>query len=159
MTPPWSAPADSSLGVLVTATSVGGATKRDAVKAITTCALARRVDGLIHDGTAYIGDEVFNTNGASQAHSRTANPDSVAMYLARFYNDGNAADSFRITGRAGNSSWQVRYFDHATGADITADVTGRAGRHSPPLPARTGWCALKSPRSHGPPGTRRSLSS
>ena len=44
-------------------------------------------------------------------------------HLREFYN-GNAADSFRVTGTAGNATWQVRYYDYASGTDITGAMTG-----------------------------------
>ena len=141
VTPLSGVAAGAGLTALVTATSTTDATKKDAVKAVTTCALARRVDGMIHNGTAYTGDEVFNTSGSGQTHSRTTSPNIAASYLARFYNDGNAADSVKVIGTKGNSAWQVKYLDYRTGIDLTSSVTG-AGWVPPPIAARA-YCSLR----------------
>jgi len=141
VTPLSRAAPDASLSVLAKATSVADGTRQDAVKAVTTCLLTRRPDGKIHDGTAYIGDGILNTTGAGQTHSRTASPNTVAGYLIRFYNDGNAPDTFRITGATGDSAWQVKYLDYRTGIDLTSSVTG-AGWVPPPIAARA-YCSLR----------------
>ncbi len=124
VTPLVSAAPDTTNASLVTATSQSDETKQDAVLAQTTCSTTYRPDGLIYTGTAYLGDGVYNTSGAGQTHSSSALSGSPAVYHIRFYNDGNVADSFRITGPSGSSAWQVRYYDYATGTDITAAVTG-----------------------------------
>ncbi len=41
-------------------------------------------------------------------------------------------DGLKVTGTAGGSGWKVQYIDAATGANITADVTG-AGWQMPDL--------------------------
>jgi len=141
VTPLRGAAAGATLSALVTATSVGDPTKKDAVKADTTCALTHRLDGLIYNGSTYLGDEVFNTTGYDQTHSRTVGPNTAAAYLARFYNDGHAADTMKVVGTKGNSAWQVRYIDYSSGSDITGAVTG-TGWTTPSVAAR-GYRAIR----------------
>ncbi|MHB1456485.1 MAG: hypothetical protein ACYC0V_06160 [Armatimonadota bacterium] len=45
-------------------------------------------------------------------------------YTFRTQNAGNANDTFRITGMAGGSGWSVKYYDIATNAEVTSQVTG-----------------------------------
>jgi len=129
--------------LLITATSVGDGDKRDAVKAITTCALTRRPDALILSSGTYIGDDIYNTSGAGQTCSSTAPAGSPATYLVRACNDGNEQDSFLITGRPGDQSWGVRYFDHATGIERTGDVTGAGFTAGPLRPGAFTWLRVE----------------
>jgi len=134
VTPLSGRPPGASLSVLVTAASMADWPRADAVKAVTTCVLTRRPDGLIHNGTTFVGDGIFNMDGAGQARSQIVPANSVAAYVARFYNDGNAADAIRVSGPGGNYAWRLKYIDYSTGAEITAAVTG-AGWTTPSLAA------------------------
>jgi len=117
-------PAGTAFPLLLTATSVGDAAKQDAVKAETTCALTRRPDAVIHNGSTYLGDGAYNTSGTGQTHSRTVSSGTAATYLIRLYNDGNAVDGLVVNAQGDSALWGVKYFDHSTGADITAGVAG-----------------------------------
>lgn len=59
----------------------------------------------VHEGTQYIGEDVYNTDGAGQTVAKDAN----AVYEVRLENVGSAADTFRVARRPGGSSslWSV----------------------------------------------------
>jgi len=110
--------------LLLTATSQTSAKAKDVAKLTTTCAIGYQPDGIIRDGAASLGDNVYSTSGSGQTVSLTVCPEVQATHNVRFYSDGNVADRIRVTGPAGNSKWAVKYVDVSTGTDITADVTG-----------------------------------
>ena len=134
VTPLLKATANAVLNVLVTATSTGDATRSDAVKASTTALSTTIPDGQIYNGSTYLGDNIYNTSGTGQTHASSANVGKTAAYTIRFYNDGNTADTFRLTGSKGSSAWLAKYVDHATGTDITNAVKG-VGWTTPSLAA------------------------
>jgi len=158
VTPLSGAPPATTFTAVVVATSMVGVARKDAVEAVTTCALTRRPDGMIHDGSAYIGDGVYNTTGTGQSHHHEVKIESRAAYYMRFYNDGNAADTFRIQGTGGNSGWRVLYYDQITGADLTAAVTGAGFVTSDLAPGSYQHIRLEvTPLSGVVPGAARSV--
>jgi len=124
VTPKAGAPGNSQAAILVTAMSATDLSRRDAVKATTTCAPTYQPDGVIYNGSTYLGDGIYNTTGTGQGHALSLAAGRAATYTLQFYNDGNVAQTLRITGTAGHEHWGVRYVDYSTGADITAAVTG-----------------------------------
>ena len=83
-------------------------------------------DLLIRTGAEvnYIGNNIYNTTGTLQTKSQNANAGQTVTYYCRVQNDGDAADSFIITGPSGGSGWAVGYVNNATGGVITGAVTG-----------------------------------
>jgi hypothetical protein len=59
-------------------------------------------------------------------------PNVTATFHIRLYNDGNVSQRLAVTGPAGDAKWDVQFLDHATGTDITSEVTG-AGWQTPLL--------------------------
>jgi hypothetical protein len=60
--------------------------------------------------TSYVGDNVYNTTGDGQGRSATDGFYGT-IFQIRVFNDGDAADSFVITGPAGDKDWRVAYYD------------------------------------------------
>lgn len=80
------------------------------------------------DELAYVGDNVFNADGAGQVRSRTASVGIPATYVLALQNDGNQVDAFRVAAAAVSGDWTVRYYDAAiAGNDITAAITSPSG--------------------------------
>jgi len=130
ITPLATAASGAVKDVLVSVISVADGAKRDVVKATTTALVTtRRPDLLIRTSTetAYTGDNIYNADGTSQTKSLSVASGGKVMYALKVQNDGNVADSIKITG-AGDQSWTVHYYDALTGGtDITPQVADPAG--------------------------------
>jgi uncharacterized membrane protein len=140
VTPDTTVPGSEVKDVLVTATSEGDPMKQDAVQASTTVATRYRPDMLIRNSgeTDYLGDGVYNPDGADQTKAQTVNNGVPAVYELQVQNDGNIPDTFTLTGSAGGSGWIVEYYDALSGgARITDQVT--RGGWSVPLPPGDSW--------------------
>lgn len=149
VTPLDAADGNSQLTARLTATSDGDETKSDTVGTVTTCAPTYTVDGLIHSGAVYIGDEVFNTTGVDQTHSQSVPAGGTATYQVRFYNDGNADQKLLIRCRPLPTTWTVQFLDRKNNnADITTAVSV-VGWETPELP-RKGFAWIKILVSPGP---------
>lgn len=112
--------------VLVTVTSRTAPTRFDAVQAATTINPQHQPDLQISadGGSSYIGKDSYNT-ADTQSVVRAVGTGATAAYQLRIENDGNASDTFMLTGAGGGDGWQVRYFDSATGGlDITDQMIG-----------------------------------
>lgn len=82
----------------------------------------------VHRETTFVGDNVYNATGDAQSKSATGDF-YTTVFEMRVYNDGDTADSFVITGPAGDKDWRVSYYDSLNfgwdgGKTITAAVTG-----------------------------------
>ena len=113
--------------ILVTSTSQGDANV-DAVKATTTVSSSvnYQTDSQIKNSTEgiYTGDNIYNNDGTNQTKSQEVDNTVTATYHIRIENDGNNADTFVITGDAGDAGWTVTYYDALSGgSDITGSVT------------------------------------
>ncbi len=87
----------------------------------------------------YTGDSVYNTTGAGQTQAQSVTAGATATFVFHAQNDGNAADTLKLTGTKAPTGWTVRYVNAATGADITAQLTGAGystGVPAPPAPRR-----------------------
>ena len=86
-------------------------------------------------GDTYVGNSIYNADGASQSKTDGVTRSVAAIYHLRIGNDGNATDSnIVITGTAGTAEWDVAYYDAASGGtDVTAQVTGSSGWSVPSL--------------------------
>jgi hypothetical protein len=85
-------------------------------------ATLRKPDGRIRLGaSAFVGDNVYNTSGASQSKTGSARKGKTVTFGISIQNDGTAADSFKVkaTGSAA-SKFTVKYY--AGTKDITAKV-------------------------------------
>jgi len=94
-------------------------------------------DALIHDGTTYIGNGIYNTTGAGQSHAHSVQTNARASYYIRFYNDWSRPDSLKVTGPGGSAGWRLSYYDTTdsdAGVDITSSVTGTGWTTSPVAP-------------------------
>ncbi len=91
---------------------------------------ARQPDMLIGQGGTWLGGDIYNTTGVGQTLSVTTPPGVMTPFSLRVRNNGKVVDNIKITGPAGNATWQVHYFNAPSGGtDITSQVTG------------TGWIA------------------
>jgi hypothetical protein len=83
----------------------------------------RRPDALVKatSDSAYLGNNIYNTDGTSQTKSLTIRGGKTASYDIQVQNDGSATDSFQVRGSAGTSSLSVKY--SAGTSDVTAAVT------------------------------------
>jgi len=75
-------------------------------------------------GISFVGDNVYNNTGAGQIEGQNSNATTPAEYIVKLQNDGNCRDIFTVRGTGGDSNSTVTYTDVATGANITAQVTG-----------------------------------
>jgi hypothetical protein len=119
-------PPDTLKEVLVTSASTVDTTKRDAVKALTAIKIAEPDNQIATklDGSDYLGDGIYNTDGSQQTQSLPATSASAATYYIKIENDGNSKDVFTVRGDSGDADWQVAYYSDKTGSnDITTAVT------------------------------------
>ena len=125
-TPRSGATRGSSLTLRVNATSQTDTSKLDYVQAITLVVGVSQSDLWLRvpAETAYSGDNLYLADLLQQVKQQTVGRSAAAVYLFRIQNDGAGAERFTLTGVAGDEGWSVRYFDTATGGDITAQVTG-----------------------------------
>ena len=72
----------------------------------------------------YAGVGVINTDGTNQTQTQAVAEGMAATYLCQVANSGGVAGPFTLTGTASESGWTITYYDMATAADITAQVTG-----------------------------------
>ena len=126
VTPDATVTEGSTMSLLVSAISSSDSTKQDVVKASTTVIPAYKPDLLIKTGSeaSYSGTGVFSADGDNQTKSQNAFTGQRRTFLFRAKNAGNAYDSLRVTGTGGGSGWTVKYYDIATGLEITSQVTG-----------------------------------
>lgn len=76
------------------------------------------------DETVYMGDSVYNETGTLQSKYQSVLNNDTAIYHIKIENDGNVADSFRVTVTDGWNQWVVRYFDALSGGnEITTQIT------------------------------------
>lgn len=84
-----------------------------------------RPDGLVKRALAsdaYIGNNVYNTDGTNQTRSWSATRGHKRTFDVRFQNDGNVADVYRIKGCAASTRFGVAYRKGTT--SITSAVIG-----------------------------------
>ncbi|MCK5578512.1 MAG: DUF11 domain-containing protein, partial [Planctomycetes bacterium] len=114
--------------LLIYLVSDNDGSKQDVLKAVTTIAASYQPDSFIKNfieaAGAYIAEDI-NEDGTGQTKAQSVYTNETASYHIRITNDGNASDSFSVTGTAGGSGWTVKYFNSETGGiEITAAVTG-----------------------------------
>ncbi len=73
--------------------------------------------------TAYIGQDIYNSDGTNQTRSQNGIRKKPVMYLFRVYNRGAYEDLFKITGPGSSSGWTVRYYKFGSTVDVTDLVT------------------------------------
>ena len=117
---------NTTLTRLITAASVADASKTDVVKTMTLVNTGYQPDIWLRNSAeaAYAGDNVLNFTGVGQTRSQAVPAGTAAVYLFRVQNDGNVVDAFKVTGTAAVSGWTVQYYNSATNANITTQVTG-----------------------------------
>lgn len=123
--------------LLVTGRSLGTSSKVDAIKCKTQI-LNYQPDMWIRNiaEATYTGDNIYNLLGTGQSKAQTVANGVTAWYPLRIQNDGNATDNFIVTGWAGAAAYNVKYYNAATGANITAQVASAGGWNTGPvLPA------------------------
>jgi len=120
----------ASLPVLVTATSeTDAATWLDTVKAVTRRTSGGQPDLWIRNqaNATYIGDNIYNSDGAGQTKTQVVPANVWATYYFRLYNDSSlVGSSYRLTGPAAPSGWVVKYYIDGQG-EKTADFTNGVG--------------------------------
>ena len=125
VTPSASLPIGSSLTLLPTAISQTLASKIDVGRLVTNATGWQPDLWLRNIGdAAYIGDNIYSADGATQQRAQTVQRGSTATYLLRVQNDGSAADSFLVKAAAAPAGWTVKYLTIAGGVDVTASVNG-----------------------------------
>ena len=86
----------------------------------------RRPDVLIKTSseTAYLGDNVYNTDATGQTKIQSVNANGSATFHVLIQNDGSATDSFRMQGTGDTAGFTLKYYLGTTGnTDITTAVT------------------------------------
>jgi NHL repeat len=81
-----------------------------------------RPDAMIATGTTYIGNNVYNSTGASQTKSLKCGVGKTVVFKIRIQNDGNVGDSFSVRGPGTGSGYAAGYFDGTN--NISASVVG-----------------------------------
>lgn len=84
----------------------------------------------IKQGRTWLGDNVYNDDGAGQTGRQAVVAGTSALYRVRLYNDGEQTETFWIQGSAGNANWSVRYFWGSVVKDdreVTDEVTSATG--------------------------------
>ncbi len=131
--------------LLLTARSVGDATRADAVGARTTKLWVSRPDLLIRNlaDADYLGGGTTNATGQDQTAAQIVAGDTTATYPVRLENRGNSDEAFRITGVIGavatgsitDQGWTVAYFDALTGGTDRSALVANEGYVTPVVPA------------------------
>ena len=72
-----------------------------------------KVDAEIRLSTqsAFVGNNVYNTTGASQARSANVRRGQTGQFVIRLRNEANVVDALKVKGTAGNARFTVRYFN------------------------------------------------
>ncbi len=86
----------------------------------------RRPDVLIKTSsdTAYLGDNVYNTDATGQTKIQSVKANGSATFHVLIQNDGSATDSFRVQGNGDSTGFTLKYYLGTTGnTDITSAVT------------------------------------
>jgi len=113
--------------VLLTATGVSNGAFVDAAK-MTTTRSSSRPDAQVRNhadaANVYVGNDVYNSTGASQSRAQSVAPGVAATYYVKIENDGDAADTFKVTGPGDSNGWLIRYYDNSNNAVLTTDVIG-----------------------------------
>lgn len=97
-------------------------------------------DLLIRNSTEtwYVGNDIYNTTGADQTRTQSADWDRPAVYHIKLQNDGRSPDTFLVTGAGSGDGWRVRYYDALVeGAEVTAEVVGPGWSVGPLAPGET----------------------
>jgi len=155
VTPGSGVPAGSTGTVTLTARSTQDSARQDVVQALTTVLPSYQPDAKIRTlaEASYTGDNLYNTTGASQTRTATCPPGQTTTFVFHAQNDGNVADTLKLTGPAAPAGWTVRYVNAATGADITAQVTGAGYSTGILVPGAYAWLSAQvTPGSSVPAG-------
>jgi len=72
---------------------------------------------------AYLGQGIFNLDGAQQTKSQTTSNGMTAHYFFQVMNAGSTTDAFTLTCPAPAVGWKAQFVEWATGKDITAAIT------------------------------------
>jgi len=76
------------------------------------------------DDSSYTGDNIYNSNGSGQTKEQEVIEGETVVYHVEVENDGDAADIVRIICSAGNSTWDVTYYDALSGGNEMTIVAG-----------------------------------
>ena len=101
--------------------------QRDAVQVVAMNEVSYQPDMLVRRLTdvVYAGSGVYNSTGANQTKSVTADTGTRVVYPLQLVNAGNITNAFTVTGSPEVSGWSTRYFDSVIGgSDITSEITG-----------------------------------
>lgn len=84
------------------------------------------------------GNNLYNTNGAGQTQTLVHRSRRKATWSARFENDGNVPDSYRLAAAKTTSRFRVSLF-RLTGGRVNVTAATRAGLHITPVTAPKGF--------------------
>lgn len=136
ITPGASVAGSSNFASLITASSTADTSKKDMVRATTSTpaplVVTRGVDASIRTSgnVSFTGDGVINTTATNQTVSQGVTRNSIAVYVIRLRNSGNAVDTIKLSSYSNSYYFRVKYYDNSTGATITSAVN--AGSWSSP---------------------------
>ena len=74
--------------------------------------------------TSYAGMGIYNLDGSGQTVGLSVAKTVKAAYYVHLQNNGNIADTLKLSGSAAPAGWTVEYKNYSTGAVITSAVTG-----------------------------------
>lgn len=73
-----------------------------------------------HYASVYLGDDIYNDDGANQIAEQQTRQTDTAIYHIRVENDGEIPESFYVGGMVGAAGWTITYYDSlAGGIDVT----------------------------------------
>lgn len=81
-------------------------------------------------GQSYIGNDIYNTTGASQSVAVQAGSKTVVTFLIKLQNDGDFSDRFLIKESGYDSQWIARYYDSPTGGNEITNAVRTSGWRS-----------------------------
>jgi hypothetical protein len=74
--------------------------------------------------SAYLGNNIYNTDGSSQTRSVSVKRGKSATFFAQIQNDGQGTDSFTVKGNGASTGFTVQYLQGSSGSvDITSAVS------------------------------------
>ena len=123
--------------VLLTATSPGTIRSAPASTTVTIRASDQQPDGLISPNvkSGFDANNIYNTTGTDQTMSVVARRTETRTFYVPIANDGNARNTFRLTGSAARNGSKVRYYSGTT--NITTAMRSASGYAITLAPAAT----------------------
>ena len=115
---------------MIVAASQADNTVQDAVAVEAKKAIAAQPDLEIKNGadSAYVGDDIYNSDGEGQSRAQVVTPSNPAVYNVRLTNDGNAGSQFLILPPTGGAGLRRRWWLRCCGTFATTGSRAHSWR-------------------------------